>query len=101
MNQSEIVNFAESKGAHVSLNNFGDSTKSESICVYVQEDNALTGAIKSWKHAIFIDAINDMWKIGFSQSASTQALDETKLKELLSSWINEPSDDIFKPYERT
>ena len=100
MSQSEIIEYAKSKGAEVRIRSFESAPNTETICVnFGKIDSEETSGFDVWKHGIFIDELEGEWVIGFSQSAKTQPLEQMKLMQVLELWFAKPSDEVFKPYE--
>ncbi len=102
MNQNEIVEYSNSKGAHAEVKQFRDSSGQETVSIFTEPlpVDSDTG-IECWRNGIWVGGIDDRWKIGFSQFGTTRSLSNSELIQLIDQWIKNPSFEVFAEYENT
>ena len=98
MTKTELIQFAEAKGAEAKERNF-DGMSSISIFINPIVDEA--SGIRGFQNAVFVKRIEDKWIIGFSQSAETRLLTDKEVKSIIGAWIEQPDNEILRAYEST
>ena len=98
MTKSELIQFAEAKGAKAKEKNLEGRI---SISIFVNPIIGENTGINGFRNAIFIKKVEDRWVIGFSQATETRLLTDEEIKDIIGIWIDKPDDKIFRKYENT